>query len=44
MIEIKSYSISPTALAAILGTGDAHELLDVRTSSEYASAHVPGAN
>lgn len=43
MIEIKSSSISPAALAAILADGDAHELLDVRTPSEYASAHVPGA-
>ena len=43
MIEIKSYSISPAELAAILGTGDTHELLDVRTTPEYASAHVPGA-
>ena len=30
-------------LAAILGDGDVHELLDVRTPSEYASAHVPCA-
>lgn len=43
MNEIKPYSISPAALAAVLGTGDAHELLDVRTPSEFASAHVPGA-
>ncbi|MGO9615546.1 MAG: rhodanese-like domain-containing protein [Terracidiphilus sp.] len=43
MVEIKPYSIPPAALAAILGAGDAHELLDVRTPSEYASAHVPGA-
>jgi len=43
MIESKSSSISPTALAAILGDGNAHEVLDVRTPSEYASAHVPGA-
>jgi rhodanese-related sulfurtransferase len=43
MIEIKSSSISPAALAAIFGAGDAHDLLDVRTPSEYASAHVPGA-
>jgi rhodanese-related sulfurtransferase len=43
MIEIKSSSIPPAALAAILGDGHAHQLLDVRTPSEYASAHVPGA-
>src|SRR5579863_7842857 len=43
MIEIKSYSISPAKLAAILGTGETHQLLDVRTTPEYASAHVPGA-
>ena len=43
MIEIKSKSISPAALAACLGACNAHELLDVRTPPEYASAHVPGA-
>jgi rhodanese-related sulfurtransferase len=43
MFKIKSSSVSPAALAAILGSGNAHELLDVRTPSEYASAHVPGA-
>jgi rhodanese-related sulfurtransferase len=43
MIEIKCKSISPAALAAILGDSHAHRLLDVRTPSEYASAHVPGA-
>jgi rhodanese-related sulfurtransferase len=43
MTEIESKSISPAALAAFLGAGNAHELLDVRTPSEYASAHVPGA-
>jgi rhodanese-related sulfurtransferase len=42
MIEINS-TISPAALAAILGTGDTHDLLDVRTPPEYANAHVPGA-
>jgi len=41
--EIKSKTISPAALSAIVRTGDMHELLDVRTSPEYASAHVPGA-
>jgi rhodanese-related sulfurtransferase len=39
MIEVKSKSITPVALSASLGAG---ELLDVRTPSEYASAHVPG--
>jgi rhodanese-related sulfurtransferase len=39
MIEIKSKTISPAALAASPGAG---ELLDVRTPPEYASAHVPG--
>jgi len=43
MIEIKSRSISPAALAACLGTGNSHQLLDVRTPPEYASAHVPSA-
>jgi rhodanese-related sulfurtransferase len=43
MIEIKSRSISPAALAASLGAGNIHELLDVRTPPEYDSAHVPGA-
>lgn len=43
MIEIKSRSISPAALAASFGAGGSHELLDVRTPPEYASAHVPGA-
>jgi rhodanese-related sulfurtransferase len=43
MVKIKSSSVSPAALAAILGSGNAHELLDVRTPPEYASAHVPGA-
>jgi len=43
MSKIKSKTISPAALSAILGTGDNHQLLDVRTPPEYASAHVPGA-
>ena len=43
MIEIKCKTISPAALSALLGAGSTHELLDVRTSPEYASAHVPGA-
>ncbi len=43
MIEVKSKSISPAALAAFLGSGNSHELLDVRTPPEYSSAHVPGA-
>lgn len=43
MTEIKSKSISPAALSAFLGAGKAHELLDVRMTPEYASAHVPGA-
>ena len=43
MIGIKSETISPSALAALLGSGDVHELLDVRTPPEYASVHVPGA-
>ena len=43
MPEIKSKTISPAALSAILGTGNDHELLDVRTPPEYVSAHVPGA-
>ena len=43
MTEIKSKTISPVALAALLGAGNTHELLDVRMPSEYASSHVPGA-
>jgi rhodanese-related sulfurtransferase len=43
MNEIKSKTISPAALSATLGTSNMHELLDVRTSPEYAGAHVPGA-
>jgi rhodanese-related sulfurtransferase len=43
MIEVKSRTISPSALSALLGPGSIHELLDVRTPPEYASAHVPGA-
>jgi rhodanese-related sulfurtransferase len=42
MIEVKSKTICPAALAASLGAGEPHELLDVRTPPEYASAHVPG--
>jgi rhodanese-related sulfurtransferase len=36
-------SLSPAALSAVIASGEAHELLDVRTPPEYASAHVPGA-
>ena len=43
MMEIKPRTISPAALSALPGAGSTHELLDVRTSPEYASAHVPGA-
>jgi rhodanese-related sulfurtransferase len=43
MTEINTKSISPAAFAASLGSGDAHERLDVRTPPEYFSAHVPGA-
>jgi len=43
MIEVKRNTVSPAALAAILRTGDSHELLDVRTPPEYTSAHIPGA-
>lgn len=43
MIAIKSRSISPAALAAILCARDTHQLLDVRTPPEYVNAHVPGA-
>jgi rhodanese-related sulfurtransferase len=43
MIEINSKSISPAALAASLGSGDAHEVLDFHTPPEYSCAHVPGA-
>jgi len=43
MVEIRSKVISPAALSAILSDGTPQELLDVRTPSEYASVHVPGA-
>ena len=43
MIEIKSSTVSPAELSAILESGQMYELLDVRTRPEYASAHVPGA-
>src|SRR3974377_2079863 len=43
MNEIKSKTISPAALSAVLETGNMHELLDVRPSPEDAGAHVPGA-
>ena len=42
MIEIKYKSISPAALFELSGARAAHELLDVRTTPEYASAHIPG--
>jgi rhodanese-related sulfurtransferase len=41
MIEINTKSISPAALAASLSSGNAHELLGVRTSPEYSNAYVP---
>ena len=44
MIEVNSIaSVSPAGLAAALAAPGLHELLDVRTPPEYASAHVPGA-
>jgi rhodanese-related sulfurtransferase len=43
MTEIKSRTISPAALSAILSASGPQELLDVRTPPEYASVHVPGA-
>jgi len=43
MKKFKPGAIAPAALSAIIGAGDAHELLDVRTPPEYASVHVPGA-
>ena len=43
MSQVNLKSISPVALSALLGTGEPHELLDVRTPPEYANAHVPGA-
>lgn len=43
MTKIKSKSISPAALSALIEDGNAHELLDVRTPPEYMNAHVPGA-
>lgn len=44
MRDLSPLSISPAALASVLAGGDIVTLLDVRTHSEYASAHVPGAN
>jgi rhodanese-related sulfurtransferase len=41
--EIKSGTVSPAALSALLGAGEDHQLLDVRTPAEYAGVHVPGA-
>jgi rhodanese-related sulfurtransferase len=43
MLQVKTKSISPNALSAILGSGNELELLDVRMPPEYAIAHVPGA-
>ena len=43
MIGVKPRTISPASLAALLADSNLHELLDVRTLPEYASAHVPGA-
>ncbi len=43
MTRVKLKSISPAALATVLGGGQAHRLLDVRTPPEYDTAHVPGA-
>lgn len=43
MIEIKCKTITPAALFELSGARDVHELLDVRTTPEYASAHIPGA-
>ncbi|HEY1985827.1 MAG TPA: rhodanese-like domain-containing protein [Terracidiphilus sp.] len=43
MTQVKLKTVSPQSLAALLGTGSGHELLDVRTPPEYSTAHVPGA-
>lgn len=43
MIDVKTSIASPAELSAVLGSGRAYELLDVRTRPEYVSAHVPGA-
>ncbi len=43
MIEVKTRSISPATLSALLDAGNGLELLDVRTLREYATVHVPGA-
>ncbi len=43
MIEIKCKTITPAALFELSSVRDVHELLDVRTTPEYASAHIPGA-
>ena len=42
-MKVKSKTISPAGLSALLDAGNAHELLDVRTPPEFASEHVPGA-
>jgi rhodanese-related sulfurtransferase len=43
MNQVNLSSISPAALSALLAIGETHQLLDVRTPPEYATAHVPGA-
>jgi len=43
MIAIKSKTISPAVLFGLSSASDPHELLDVRTPPEYASAHISGA-
>jgi rhodanese-related sulfurtransferase len=43
MLTVNAKSISPAVLANHLAESESLELLDVRTPSEYANAHVPGA-
>lgn len=43
MNQANSTSVSPAILFELFGTGNLPTLLDVRTHSEYASAHVPAA-
>jgi rhodanese-related sulfurtransferase len=43
MTEIKYKSVTATALFELSGTRDSPDLIDVRTTPEYASAHIPGA-
>jgi rhodanese-related sulfurtransferase len=40
---MRTYTISPDALLERIDRGDAPIVLDVRSASEFAAGHVPGA-